>query len=63
MTKKQEFVVWGLDDAMPQVMEEATDKRKKLYKGIVNRLDRIAILMLISTVVQVTLAYIILTKI
>ena len=63
MNKKTDYVAWGLDDATPNDIEEAKVKREKIFNKIKNKLDWIATLMLISTVVQVTLAYIILTKI
>lgn len=63
MNKKTDYVAWGLDDATPNDIEEAKVKRVKIFNKIKNKLDWIATLMLISTGVQVTLAYIILTKI
>lgn len=63
MTKKTDYVAWGLDDATPNDIDQALEKREKLFNQIKNKLDWIAALMLISAGVQVTLAYIILTKI
>lgn len=63
MNKKTDYVAWGLDDATPNDIDESMEKREKIFNKIKNKLDWIATLMLISTGVQVTLAYIILTKI
>lgn len=63
MNKKTDYVAWGLDDATPGDIDESLAKREKIFNKIKNKLDWIATLMLISTGVQVTLAYIILTKI
>lgn len=63
MNKKTDYVAWGLDDATPNDIDESLVKREKIFNKIKNKLDWIAILMLISTGVQVTLAYIVLTKI
>lgn len=63
MNKKTDYVAWGLDDATPNDIDESLVKREKIFNKIKNKLDWIATLMLISTSVQVTLAYIILTKI
>jgi hypothetical protein len=63
MNKKTDYVAWGLDEATPGIIEESMEKREKIFNKIKNKLDWIATLMLISTGVQVTLAYIILTKI
>lgn len=63
MNKKTDYVAWGLDDATPNDIDKSLVKREKIFNKIKNKLDWIAILMLISTGVQVTLAYIVLTKI
>ena len=63
MNKKTDYVAWGLDDATPGDIDESLANREKIFNKIKNKLDWIATLMLISTGVQVTLAYIILTKI
>ena len=63
INKKTDYVAWGLDDATPSDIDESLKKRKKLYNKIKNKLDWIATFMLVSTAVQVTLAYIILTRI
>ena len=57
MTKKTDYVAWGLDDATPNDMNEALEKREKLFKQVTNRLDRLLLIVLLSTIVQLALVY------
>ena len=63
MNKKTDYVAWGLDDASPNDIEESKVKREKIFNKITNRLDYIGLLMLLSLVVNFTLALIVITKI
>ena len=63
MTKKTEYVVWGLDDATPSDINQALENRKKLFKQMMKRLDRLLLIVLLSTVVQLALVYQIYTNI
>jgi len=60
--KKLDYVVWGLDEPTPSMMDTSLVQRQKLFKRITRRLDRITFLLLISTVVQVALIYTIYTQ-
>ena len=65
MAKKDERIehaVWGLDDAVPSTINQAMDSRKRLFKKITRRLDRLTFLVLVSTVAQVALIYTIYTQ-
>jgi len=65
MAKKDERIehaAWGLDDAVPSTINQAMDSRKKLFKKITRRLDRLTFLVLVSTVAQVALIYTIYTQ-
>jgi len=65
MAKKDERIehaAWGLDDAVPSTISQAMDSRKRLFKKITRRLDRLTFLVLISTVAQVALIYTIYTQ-
>ena len=63
MTKKTDYVAWGLDDATPSDIDQALEKREKLFKQVTKRLDRLLLIMLLSTVVQLALVYQIYTNI
>jgi hypothetical protein len=63
MTKKTDYVAWGLDDATPSDIDQALEKREKLFKKVTNRLDRLLLIVLLSTVVQLALVYQIYTNI
>lgn len=63
MNKKTDYVAWGLDDATPNDIEEAKTKREKIFNKITNRLDYIGLLMLLSLVVNFTLALIVINSI
>ena len=52
-----EHAAWGLDDAVPSTINQAMDSRKRLFKKITRRLDRLTFLLLVSTVAQVALVY------
>ena len=65
MAKKDERIehaAWGLDDAVPSTINQAMDSRKRLFKKITRRLDRLTFLILVSTVAQVALIYTIYTQ-
>jgi len=65
MEKKDERIehaAWGLDDAVPSTINQAMDSRKRLFKKITRRLDRLTFLVLVSTVAQVALIYTIYTQ-
>ncbi|MDC1446583.1 hypothetical protein N8344_01265 [bacterium] len=65
MVKKDERIehaAWGLDDAVPSTINQAMDSRKRLFKKITRRLDRLTFLVLVSTVAQVALIYTIYTQ-
>jgi|SaaInl5LU_22_DNA_1037371.scaffolds.fasta_scaffold274025_1 hypothetical protein len=65
MAKKDERIehaAWGLDDAVPSTINQAMDSRKRLFKKITRRLDRLTFLVLVSTVAQVALIYTIYTQ-
>lgn len=57
-----EHAAWGLDDAVPSTINQAMDSRKRLFKKITRRLDRLTFLLLVSTVAQVALIYTIYTQ-
>lgn len=57
-----EHAAWGLDDAVPSTINQAMDSRKRLFKKITRRLDRLTFLLLVSTVAQVALVYTIYTQ-
>ena len=57
-----EHAAWGLDDAVPSTINQAMDSRKRLFKKITRRLDRLTFLLLVSTVAQVALDYTIYTQ-
>ena len=57
MTKKTDYVAWGLDDATPNDIDQALEKREKLFKQVTKRLDRLLLIVLLSTVVQLALVY------
>ena len=57
-----EHAAWGLDDAVPSTINQAMDSRKRLFKKITRRLDRLTFLVLVSTVAQVALIYTIYTQ-
>jgi hypothetical protein len=63
MTKKTDYVAWGLDDATPNIIDQALEKREKLFKQVTKRLDRLLLIVLLSTVVQLALVYQIYTNI
>ena len=63
MTKKTDYVAWGLDDATPGDIDQALEKREKLFKQVTNRLDRLLLIVLLSTIVQLALVYQIYTNI
>ena len=63
MTKKTDYVAWGLDDATPNDIDQALKKREKLYKQVLNRLDILTLIVLLSTLVQLVLVYQIYTNI
>ena len=63
MTKKTDYVAWGLDDATPTDIDQALVKRKKLFKQVTNRLDILTLIVLLSTLVQLVLVYQIYTNI
>jgi hypothetical protein len=65
MAKKDERIehaAWGLDDAVPSTINQAMDSRKRLFKKITRRLDRLTFLVLVSTVAQLALIYTIYTQ-
>ena len=65
MAKKDERIehaAWGLDDAVPSTINQDMDSRKRLFKKITRRLDRLTFLVLVSTVAQVALIYTIYTQ-
>lgn len=63
MTKKTDYVAWGLDDATPSDIDQALEKREKLFKQVLNRLDILTLIVLLSTLVQLVLVYQIYTNI
>ena len=63
MTKKTDYVAWGLDDATPSDIDQALEKREKLFKQVTKRLERLLLIVLLSTVVQLALVYQIYTNI
>lgn len=63
MSKKTDYVAWGLDEATPTIIDESLEKRERIVRKITGRLDYIGLLMLLSLVVNFTLALIVITKI
>jgi hypothetical protein len=63
MIKKTDYVAWGLDGATPSNIDQALEKREKLFKQVTKRLDRLLLIVLLSTVVQLALVYQIYTNI
>ena len=62
MTKKTDYVAWGLDEATPTIIDETLEKRQQIFNKITSKLDRIAGIILLSTIAQVALIAVILTK-
>lgn len=59
---KIDYVAWGLDDATPGNIDESMAERQRIFKRISRSLDRMAFLLLVSTVAQVALIYTIYTQ-
>ena len=62
MTKKTDYVAWGLDDATPGDIDASLEKREEIFRRVTKRLDRIAVIMLLSTIAQLALIYEIYTR-
>ena len=62
MTKKTDYVAWGLDDATPGDIDTALEKREEIFRRLTKRLDRLAVIMLLSTIAQLALIYEIYTR-
>ena len=57
MNKKTDYVAWGLDDATPNDIDESLEKRQKLFKQVTKKLDRLLLIVLLSTLAQLALVY------
>lgn len=57
MSKKTDYVAWGLDEATPGIIDESMKKREDIFKKLTRRLDRLTFLVLLSTVAQLVLVY------
>ena len=62
MTKKTDYVAWGLDDATPGDIDTSLEKREEIFRRVTKRLDRLAVIMLLSTIAQLALIYEIYTR-
>ena len=62
MTKKTDYVAWGLDDATPGDIDASLQKREEIFRRVTKRLDRLAVIMLLSTIAQLALIYEIYTR-
>ena len=62
MTKKTDYVAWGLDDATPNDIDASLQKREEIFRRVTKRLDRLAVIMLLSTIAQLALIYEIYTR-
>ena len=62
MTKKTDYVAWGLDDATPSDIDTSLQKREEIFRRVTKRLDRLAVIMLLSTIAQLALIYEIYTR-
>lgn len=62
MTKKTDYVAWGLDDATPGDIDASLEKREEIFRRVTKRLDRLAVIMLLSTIAQLALIYEIYTR-
>ena len=62
MTKKTDYVAWGLDDATPGDIDASLQKREEIFRRLTKRLDRLAVIMLLSTIAQLALIYEIYTQ-
>ena len=62
MTKKTDYVAWGLDDATPSDIDASLQKREEIFRRVTKRLDRLAVIMLLSTIAQLALIYEIYTR-
>lgn len=62
MTKKTDYVAWGLDDATPGDIDASLQKREEIFSRLTKRLDRLAVIMLLSTIAQLALIYEIYTR-
>ena len=62
MTKKTDYVAWGLDDATPGDIDASLQKREEIFRRLTKRLDRLAVIMLLSTIAQLALIYEIYTR-
>ena len=62
MTKKTDYIAWGLDEADPANIDDSMAKREEIFNRVLKRLDRITLLVLVSTVAQLALIYQIYTQ-
>ena len=62
MTKKTDYVAWGLDDATPSDIDASLQKREEIFRRVTKRLDRLAVIMILSTIAQLALIYEIYTR-
>ena len=63
MSKKTDYVAWGLDEATPGIIDESMKKREDIFKKLTRRLDRLTFIVLLSTIAQLALIYQIYTNI
>lgn len=62
MTKKTDYIAWGLDEADPVNIDDSMAKREEIFNRVLKRLDRLTFLVLLSTVAQLALIYQIYTQ-
>jgi len=62
MNKKTDYIAWGLDEADPANIDDSMAKREEIFNRVLKRLDRITLLVLVSTVAQLALIYQIYTQ-
>ena len=62
MNKKTDYIAWGLDEANPANIDDSMAKREEIFNRVLKRLDRITLLVLVSTVAQLALIYQIYTQ-
>ena len=54
---KTDYVAWGLDEPTPAILDESLKKRNKIYKRVTRKLDRITLLLLVSSAIQAAVLY------
>ena len=62
MNKKTDYIAWDLDEADPANIDDSMAKREEIFNRVLKRLDRITLLVLVSTVAQLALIYQIYTQ-